>query len=227
MKGLAIDSSVTKLTIACKNDDHIVTVSYDIGMKQSETLLPAISYVMEKADLIISDLDYTTICKGPGSFTGLRLGFAALKAFETAGKIPLYGISTLKANAYANENLGMPVISIIDAKKYRFYACSYKNGTEIFPESDYTYEKLASFIKKSNYYKFLLSGPVPDMKVFCEEVSPLLPGIQIRVPKTCAPVTDALFALTEKMIQEGEKPLLEYDGPVYLRASEAEEKLGK
>ena len=86
MKGLALDSSITKLTVAAKNDNHIVTASFDIGMKQSETLLPAITYVMEKAGIETSDLDYMAICKGPGSFTGLRLGFAAVKALECSTK---------------------------------------------------------------------------------------------------------------------------------------------
>lgn len=227
MKGLAVDSSVTKITIAAKNNDHTVTASYDIGMKQSETLLPAIDYVMEKAGLVPSDLDYTCICRGPGSFTGLRLGFAAVKAFETANKTPLYGVSTLKANAYAFENFGKLIVSVIDAKKDRFYACAYKNGTEIFPEGDYTYEKLAEMINHSDDKEMILTGPLNDCAVFCETVSPLLSSFSVIVPKAAAPATDALLAITEKMISDKVPPLQEYDGPVYLRVSEAEEKFGK
>lgn len=227
MKGLAVDSSVTKITIAAKNDDHTVTASYDIGMKQSETLLPAIDYVMEKAGLVPSDLDYTCICRGPGSFTGLRLGFAAVKAFKTANKTPLYGVSTLKANAYAYENFGKLIVSVIDAKKDRFYACAYKNGTEIFPEGDYTYEKLAEMINHLDDKEIILTGPLNDCAVFCETVSPLLSSFSVIVPKAAAPATDALLAITEKMISDKVPPLQEYDGPVYLRVSEAEEKFGK
>lgn len=227
MKGLAIDSSITKLTVAAKNDDHTVTASYDIGMKQSETLLPAINYVMEKAGFSASELEYSSICQGPGSFTGLRLGFAAVKAFECSAKAPVYGISTLKANAWAFENLGLPVISIIDAKKDRFYACCYKNGTELFPEGDYPYEKLSTMLSNSGENTFILAGPEADCQVFSENVLPLLNGISLKIPKTIPPATDALFAIAEKMISDGEKPLQEYDGPVYLRASEAEENISK
>ena len=227
MKGLAVDSSITKLTVAAKNDDHIVTVSYDIGMKQSETLLPAIEYVMQKTGLTPSDLDYTVICKGPGSFTGLRLGFAAVKAFETANKTPLYGVSTLKASAYPFEPFGKTVVSVIDAKKDRFYAASYKNGTEQIPEGDYPYEKLAELIINSGENEIILSGPKADCIVFCECISPLLKGITVTVPAAFPPATDALFTIAEKDISSGVSPLQEYDGPVYLRASEAEEKLGQ
>jgi len=227
MKGLALDSSVTKISVAAKNDDYVVTASYDIGMKQSETLLPAISYVLEKAGMTASDIEFTSICRGPGSFTGLRLGYAAVKALECANKAPIYGISTLKANAYAFENLGKTVVSIIDAKKDRFYACAWKNGTELFSEGDYTYEKLAELLNKAEEKEIILAGPVNDCAVFCENVSPLLNGFSVRVPKTMAPATDALFAITEKMISDKIPPLQDYDGPVYLRVSEAEENINK
>lgn len=227
MKGLAVDSSITKISIAAKNDDHVVTAAYDIGMKQSETLLPAIEYVLEKAGLTPQDLDYTCICRGPGSFTGLRLGYAAVKAFECAVKKPLYGISTLKANAWAFENLGSVVVSIIDAKKDRFYATAYKNGTELFSEGDYTYEKLAELLNKLEESSFILAGPHSDCQVFCENVAPLLNGKTTKIPGSIPPATDALFAITEKMISNGEAPLAEYDGPVYLRVSEAEENISK
>lgn len=227
MKGLALDSSVTKISVAAKNDDYTVTATYDIGMKQSETLLPAISYVLEKAGMTASDIEYTAICQGPGSFTGLRLGYAAVKAFECANKAPIYGISTLKANAYPYETMGKAIISLIDAKKDRFYACAYKNGNVLFPEGDYPYEKLAELINNSGEKDFILAGPVCDCNTFLEAVSSLIKDGTFASPCVRPAVTDSLFILAEKMINNGEKPLQEYDGPVYLRASEAEENISK
>ncbi|NLC93196.1 MAG: tRNA (adenosine(37)-N6)-threonylcarbamoyltransferase complex dimerization subunit type 1 TsaB, partial [Treponema sp.] len=61
MKALAINSAVTRLSISCKNDDHIVSAIYDIGMKQSETLLSAIEYVMEKANVKVEELNYSAL----------------------------------------------------------------------------------------------------------------------------------------------------------------------
>ena len=78
MKALAIDTSLTRITVCAKNDDKTAYLTLDIGMKQSEKLLPAIDYILSQVELKVSELDYTAICKGPGSFTGLRLGFSAL-----------------------------------------------------------------------------------------------------------------------------------------------------
>ena len=46
MKALAVDSAVSRLTITAKNDDKTCTAIYSIGMKQSETIVPAIDYVL-------------------------------------------------------------------------------------------------------------------------------------------------------------------------------------
>ena len=110
MKALAIDSAVSKLTISAKNDEFSVSTVFDIGMKQSETLLPAIDYVLSKLNITTNDLDYLVLSKGPGSFTGLRLAFAALKSIEMAKNIPLYGISTLDTYSYHYQALPFPVL---------------------------------------------------------------------------------------------------------------------
>ena len=88
MKALAIDSSITQLTIAAKNNEHIVTGIYDIGMKQSDTLLSAIEYIMNAASLLVNDVDYLVFTHGPGSFTGLRLSLSALKAIALGPSRP-------------------------------------------------------------------------------------------------------------------------------------------
>ena len=79
MKALALDTSISCIQIAAKNDDKIASLVLDIGMRQSEKLLPSIDFVLKQAELEPGDLDYTALCQGPGSFTGLRLAFAALK----------------------------------------------------------------------------------------------------------------------------------------------------
>ena len=47
MKALSIDCAVSRLMISAKNDDKIFTSIYDIGMKQSESIVPAIDYALE------------------------------------------------------------------------------------------------------------------------------------------------------------------------------------
>lgn len=165
MKALALDTAISCIQIATKNDDFLASLTLDIGMRQSEKLLPAIDYVLKQADLTPDDLDYTVLTQGPGSFTGLRLGFAALKAIELFGgtkancsqdkkaasnenssqdqkaggrsKIPLYGINSLDAYAWPFMDFDAIVLPVIDAHKDKFYAKAFFNGTEILPCDDW------------------------------------------------------------------------------------------
>lgn len=220
MKAIAIDSAGTRLTVAAKNDDAVVASVYDIGMKQSETLLPAIDAVVSKAGLRIAELDYTALCRGPGSFTGLRLAFAALKAVEQATGAPIYGIPTLEVYAYPYRVLPFPVVSAIDAKKNRFYAAIFESGTEMLPPGDYEIETILRALQDMK--EALCTGP--DAKRFAESARQNGVGTKPYALDFSELTTDALFALAEAKIAAGEKPLADFDGPVYIRASEAEVK---
>lgn len=225
MKALAIDCACSRLTVAAKNEDKTCTAIYDIGMRQSETLVPALDFVLEKAGLAKNELDYTTLTIGPGSFTGLRLGISALKAIECAFGTPVYGISSLETYAFAYSNLGLPVLPCIDANKDRFFAGVYINGQNTIPDDDYDIPFLAEKLKEEK--KIILAGFEKDTTKLKSLLSAALPQLElIQMPVT--PVTtDSLFKLAEQKISKQESPLQEYDGPVYLRASEAEIKLNQ
>ena len=218
MKALAVDSAVTRLSIAAKNDDKTVSVVYDIGMKQSETLLPAIDYILSKAGLNAADLDYTVLSAGPGSFTGLRLSFAALKAVEHAGNVPLYGIPTLEVYAQPYRQLPFTVVSVVDAKKDKFYAAVYNGEKETLTAGDYEIKTVADSLNGKT--ELLICGP--DAKLFASESGELLKGKKVYVMPFTEVTTDSLFTLAEQRISQNIPPLKDFDGPLYLRASEAE-----
>ena len=155
--------------------------------------------------------------------TGLRLGISALKALECAFGTPVYGISSLEAYAYPYANLGLPVLSCIDANKDRFFAGLYKEGKSLLADGDYDIPYLAQALK--NEEKIILAGFEKDTSKLKGLLEPELPQISIILPPVSPVTTESLFALAEKMIKEGKASLQEYDGPVYLRASEAEIKL--
>lgn len=221
MKALALDCAVTKFTVAAKNDGHVVAASYDAGMRQSELLLPAIDYVLKTAGLAPSDLDYAAVTSGPGSFTGLRLAFSAVKAIELAHGVPVYGIPTLDAYSYHYKKLPFTVLCVVDAKKDRFYAKADCGTESIFPAGDYTPEEIIRRLEKRN--ELLVCGS--DGNLFCDVVGDALQGKRIYKMPFSSDVSDALFALAEEQLRAGSPPLADYDGPVYIRPSEAEERL--
>ena len=218
MKALAIDSAATCMVIAAKNDDDKATLSLDISMKQSEKILPAIDFVLQETGLSPADLDYTAISKGPGTFTGLRLGFSALKALSLSHNIPLYGIPTMDAYAYPYADFGGAVVSVIDAKKDQFFAAIYRGGKECMEPKDTNTEEVLKNLDAEE--SVLIVGQNAD--VFAEILRSLAPTLDIRCFKFQLPATDALFSLAEEKIAKKEAPLEDYDGPEYMRKSEAE-----
>lgn len=223
MKALAIDGAISKLTISAKNEDKICTSIYDIGMRQSEILIPSIDYVIEKVGLEKSELDYIAITIGPGSFTGLRLVISAAKALQLAFNIPVYGISSLEIYSFEFANFNLPILSCIDAKKDCFYASLNNNSKIILEDGDWPVEKIISATKKIK--ELIICGP--DCITLKNLISDKNKKIKIYTPNVQINTCESLFTLAEQKITAKIPPIKDFDGPVYLRASEAELKLEK
>lgn len=218
MNALAIDSASRTMAIAAKKGDVAVTVVLDAAMKQSEKLLPIIDWVLSQLDLTVANLDYAVLCKGPGTFTGLRLAFSALKALQLSHNIPLYAVPSLDVYAYPFSDIDGAVVSVIDAKKDQFFASIYRNGICCMPPADTKIEAVAEQLNTEE--SILVVGANAD--TFAEILRSFAPTLAVRCPKAHPAPTNALFALAEAMIEKKEPPLADYDGPAYLRKSEAE-----
>ncbi|SEQ71869.1 tRNA threonylcarbamoyladenosine biosynthesis protein TsaB [Treponema bryantii] len=221
MNILALDCAVTRISLAVKTDSKFISATYDIGMRQSEILVPSIDELLKKAELKPSELNATALTIGPGSFTGLRLGISALKAIELAYNVPVYGISSLEAYAYPYKNLGFTVLSCIDANKDKFYARLSDGSNNLLKDDDYEIEKITEAVKDLD--TVFVCGP--DAKKLSEKLQTVFADIKFLMPEVPAQTAEALILMTEELIEKKAEPLKDFDGPVYLRASEAELKL--
>lgn len=216
MKALAIDSAVTCISLAACNQQKKASVTLDIGMRQSEKLIPAIEYVLEQVELDTSQLDFIALSGGPGSFTGLRLGFAAAKGLQLSTGCPVYSIPTLQAQAEPYSSWPSKVISAIDAKKDRFYVQIFFQGKEIGPSQDIGIEEIAQQLDEND--QVLIVGP--DSEALLNRLQDFNPSLHLcRFPSLTSSITDALFSMGSKAT----KTLEPHEGPIYLRKSEAEE----
>ena len=221
MNILALDCAVTRISLAIKTDTKFISSTYDIGMRQSEILVPSIDELMEKAEVKASDLDASVLTIGPGSFTGLRLGISALKAIELAFNVPVYGVSSLEAYAFAYKNFNLPLFSCIDANKDKFYA-RFTDGEKILlNDDDYEVSKITDAVK--DFEKILVCGP--DADKLAEKLQTIYSDKTFLTALTKADTAESLIQIAEELIEKKAEPLKDFDGPVYLRASEAELKL--
>lgn len=131
MKILAIDTSREICSIAVMEDGKILKLVASKSEKEhSQTLMPKIKQTLESIKLKIDDINLLSCSRGPGSFTGIRVGMATIKAFADAKNIPIAGVDSLKAQAYGvlvkKGRKECKILSMIDAKNENVYFAVYK-----------------------------------------------------------------------------------------------------
>lgn len=215
MKALAIDSVSACISIKAVNEKLTAKFSINIGLHQSEAILPAIERVLAEVNLPISELEFIALCQGPGSFTGLRLGFAAAKAISFASNCPIYAIETMDCYALPYKSWQGAVVSILDAKKDKFYGAIYHNGKK---SSDTLDGEITEFIKMIDEEEHaLVVGP--DGECFCSMFQETKPNQKISFFAHCDwdCCEQLLFLAQEKYIKK-EPSLASYEGPFYIRS---------
>lgn len=121
MKILSIDTSSNICSIAIMEDTNLIKeISLDNGLTHSESLMPTIDTIFNELNIKLNQIDLIVSDKGPGSFTGIRIGISTVMAFSDSLSIPSVGISSLEALAYNVKTDGI-ICSLIDAKNSNCY----------------------------------------------------------------------------------------------------------
>ena len=183
MKILSIDTSSNICGIAVLEDANLLKeISQNNGLTHSETLMPIIKNTLENLNIALKDIDLIICDKGPGSFTGIRIGVATAKAFSDSLDIKSVGISSLEALAYNVKNNGV-ICSLIDAKNNNVYVGVFENidGNYILRRNFSTenINDLLSEFKDTEYsitfvgdgainYKDIISSALPSKYIFTE-----------------------------------------------------------
>ncbi|MBQ3431261.1 MAG: tRNA (adenosine(37)-N6)-threonylcarbamoyltransferase complex dimerization subunit type 1 TsaB [Clostridia bacterium] len=130
MKILAIDSSAVSCSAAVSEDEQILASAFlNNGLTHSQTLMPMVEEVLAKANLTVKDIDLFAVTNGPGSFTGVRIGVAAIKGLAFSAHTPCIGISTLEAIAANVEQSDCIVVSCMDARRSQIYTATFRCGS--------------------------------------------------------------------------------------------------
>ena len=135
MKILSIDTSSNLCAVAVLEDTNLIKENIlDDTKNHSEKIMPVIAQTLEEAGLKLSDIDLIVCDKGPGSFTGIRIGVATVMSFVDSLKIPAIGITSLEALAYnviLNNSDSSNICSLIDAKNDNVYFELYSTSSNM------------------------------------------------------------------------------------------------
>ncbi len=222
---LALDTSSGSTGAAIAVDGevksfHLITGSF----KHSENLFGLIDKVLEEAGISSSDLTGVVVTRGPGAFTGLRVGIATAKGIAFGLGVDIAGVSSLRALSMNVKSKADLICPMFDARKEQVYAGGFdqKSGEELIREGAWSPVEFARMVFDTGVSAaFLGSG----LGKYREEFKAVLGDRLIEVdeelwqvnPGAVALLGDEAFALGNE-----EAPALLK--PVYHRLSEAEEK---
>ncbi len=125
---LAADTSSRYLTVfAQKGEKKVLRHIPECAMQHSVILMGEIEKALAEADLTPDECDFFCAVTGPGSFTGIRIGVAAIKGFALAADKPVKAVTAFDLIAY-NVNSAQPFYVVIDAAHSHYYVCGYSGG---------------------------------------------------------------------------------------------------
>lgn len=126
MKVLGIDTSSKAASVAIMEDDKLIS-EYTINNNKthSQKLMLIIENMFKLNEMSAEDIDLISVCVGPGSFTGLRIGVATAKAIAHVRDIPVVVVNSLEALAFNMAMTNKTVCPMIDAQKKQVYTCKY------------------------------------------------------------------------------------------------------
>ncbi len=124
---LGIDTSARTGSVAlCDRASLIGEFTLGMERQHSERLMPALDSLLAVSGVGMEDVELIAVARGPGPFTGLRVGITTAKALAYGLGLPAVGVPTLDAIAYGHHHSARDLCVLLDARKQEVYAARYE-----------------------------------------------------------------------------------------------------
>jgi tRNA threonylcarbamoyladenosine biosynthesis protein TsaB len=204
------------------------------GGNHTEVILPLIQSVLKSAALSVADISALAVSIGPGSFTGLRIGLSTIKGIAYGWGVPVYGVSTLLANAARVKEDDRLICSLLDARKKQVYAGLFRRrGDDLIRITDDSMQSAGETIDLVRSFNGENGRPclfIGDGTVAYEKLLRDAFGDELELQKGAGlpSVASAVAGLAERPSCDKAAVDLGINlAPIYLRPSEAEVKRKK
>ena len=231
MKILAIEGSGPVAGCALW-ENGTLTAEYSVQYKKkhSQSLVPMLKEMQEMVDLDLSSIDFIAVTKGPGSFTGLRIGAATVKGLGLALEKPVLPVPTvdsLACNLYGTDRVICP---LMDARRQQVYTGIYENRDglkALRPQCVTAFTEIAEELNRLGREVIFLGDGAPVDEGAMREL--------MRVPYLIAPAhlsrqraASTAVRAAQIYAEQGEAALVTADDfrPEYLRIPQAERERG-
>ena len=227
MNTIAFDTASDIFSIGLSTECRRYCFSAEGGQKHSELIMDGADILLRSAGIERTALEAVVCMQGPGSFTGLRIGFSAAKGLALALDIPIIPIPTLDCMAYPFSFWPGIVLPVIDARKNAFFTALYSQGKRLSEYLDIEIEALIRTIaatlaqhnQNSSVASLLVTGPASFMVK--NALSEAFSDTAINCTFRQGYAAELLNIAAEKGIFK--KTSADFSvGPLYLRKSDAE-----
>jgi len=153
---LNIETATTNCSVSIGKEGRMIALREQdsASYSHSEDLHFFIKESLDAASIATDDLDAIAVSKGPGSYTGLRIGVSAAKGLCFALDLPLIGISTLASMASQLKLEDGLVIPVLDARRMEVYSAVFNTNYEQVRET------IVEEVKPDSFAQFAKQGPV-------------------------------------------------------------------
>jgi len=221
-KILALETSTEFGSIALLNRDELLAeMCFGGGITHTERLLPVWDWILKISRTSLSEIRGLAVGAGPGSFTGLRIGMATALGIAWARKIPIVGVSSLKALAGNLPFYSGTVCPMIDARKGEIYWSLYRSENGVLePLGEEKVSPLPEILKAVTRPAVFLGTGVRRYRQALEEWIGDKVGGGDALP--AYPLARQVGILAWERFSRGESDDLGTLAPNYIRKSEAE-----
>ncbi|WP_179038126.1 tRNA (adenosine(37)-N6)-threonylcarbamoyltransferase complex dimerization subunit type 1 TsaB [Limnobaculum xujianqingii] len=216
---LALDAATEACSVAIWNDGKVHALYELCPREHTQRILPMVQQILAETGLTLAHMDALAFGRGPGSFTGVRIGIGIAQGLALGADLPMIGVSTLNTMAQgAYRMTGMTqILTAIDARMGEVYWGQYQRSSQgewslVNPEQVLSPQQVKEQLK-STHGEWAIAGTgwetYPDMADGTDVI--------IRNGKMPLPQAEDMLPLAVSCWKKGETQAVESAEPVYLR----------
>lgn len=227
MNILAIETSSKAASCAYSSGGKLIGEFYlNAGLTHSQTIMPMVYSMLSTLNAELSQVDVFAVSVGPGSFTGLRIGIAAVKGMAMAADKPCAAVSTLHCLVLNMRSFAGYVIPVLDARRDQVYTAVFNGGGElnrISEDEALSVKELGKRIEELQGPKILLG----DGAKLCWDMFAGMDNLHVAPEQLLYQRASALCEVAIIMAKENRLIRADNLAPDYLRLPQAERELNQ
>ncbi|AWX45145.1 tRNA N6-adenosine threonylcarbamoyltransferase [Flagellimonas maritima] len=211
---LNLETATTNCSVSLSNGDGIIVLKENnaSSYSHSEQLHVFIEEVMKEASFSFSDIDAVAISKGPGSYTGLRIGVSAAKGLCFSLDVPLISVPTLQSMAFQLDiNDDEVIIPVLDARRMEVYSAVYNSNHIKIRETK------AEIVNENSFAEYAIKTKAHIVGSGAEKCKEFLKHPNFNFNTVIVPSSKEMALISYKKFQKGLFEDVAYFEPYYLK----------